>query len=130
MSKRLPHERWSQSMLNNLLENQRAHHRKSREPRPVKQDVKNLLKSLKLLSKSKRKRISSLWQQVAREISPAIIDSTEVLSFRNGVLKIAVASSALLFELEHFHKNRIIAKLQSDSQHPIIKLVFELQRHA
>jgi len=56
-----------------------------------------------------RLRLERIWAQA---IGPDHANQTRVAALRRGVLEVEVANSALLQELAHFHKRRLLAELR------------------
>ena len=119
---------WSATQLHSLLEVQRSQHVKQFMFTPFKQSLKLVVKNLRLQSKNKRGQISAAWGQIQDKIGLPILKDTEIISFRSGILKVAVPGQSQLFEVEHFHKDEIIQKLREYSNYTIVKITFELKR--
>ncbi|MCD4656867.1 MAG: DUF721 domain-containing protein [Planctomycetes bacterium] len=62
------------------------------------------------------------------EINPALARNTEILSFRSGVLKIAIKSSTMFFEIQHFQKDIFLQKIREQSKYPVLEIIFKLEK--
>lgn len=58
-----------------------------------------------------RQQLQAIWAGIAGE---SIAAATRVQGVRNGVLVVGVSSSALLQELESFHRSSLTARLKQD----------------
>lgn len=56
-----------------------------------------------------RLHLERAWEE---SIDPQFAGQTRVLGLRRGVLEVEVANSALLQELAHFHKRRLLERLR------------------
>ncbi|MEZ5943445.1 MAG: DUF721 domain-containing protein [Planctomycetaceae bacterium] len=66
-----------------------------------------------------------MWEQVA---GPALAKQTRVRNLRNGVLEIAVRSSALLSQLVSFQQDELLSRIQQDfAKFKVRSLKFKLQ---
>jgi len=67
-------------------------------------------------------RVLAAWEKT---VGPAVAGHTRPLSFHQGVLTVAVDSSAWLFQIERFQKEAIRKKLNRDlGGGPVAKIVF------
>lgn len=70
--------------------------------------------------------LTGIWEQVAPQWS----GRTRVLGVKRGVLRIAVGSAPLRSELQSFHRQKLLAALQTAAPHLALKDVkFVLQRN-
>jgi len=65
-------------------------------------------------------RVVSIWETT---VGDALAGHTEPVSFREGVLSVAVDSSAWLFQLERFHKKLVRDKLNKELGRPLVKKI-------
>lgn len=73
--------------------------------------------------RSERVRLEQTWAEVA---GPAVAAGTRLGSLRRGVLEILVGSAAMLQELAHFQKRRLLAELKARVPTPISDLRFRI----
>ena len=120
---------WSDDRLQGFLENQRSQHRLTpAEFRPIGANLKSVVKKIKITSKTKTKQIEAAWKTVFAEINPSLARNSEIISFRSGVLNIAIKSSTLFFEIQHFQKDFIIQKLREICSYPVLDVKFTLMK--
>lgn len=73
--------------------------------------------------RSERVRLEQAWAEVA---GPAVATGTRLGSLRRGVLEILVGSAAMLQELAHFQKRRLLTELKARVPTPISELRFRI----
>ncbi len=129
MQNDFPQKNWSDARLSDFLEHQRNQHKlMPREFKPVGENLKHVVKKIKITSKTKTHHIDAVWQSIIEEINPSLARNTEILSFRSGVLKIAIKSSTMFFEIQHFQKDIFLQKIREQSKYPVLEIVFKLEK--
>ena len=129
MQNEFPQKSWSDARLSDFLEHQRNQHRlMPREFKPVGENLNKVVKNIKITSKTKTRHIDAVWQSVIEEINPTLVRNTEIISFRSGVLKIAIKSSTMFFEVQHFQKDVFLQKIRDRSKYPVLEIVFKLEK--
>ena len=129
MHEEFPPKFWSDARLNDFLEHQRNQHRLTpREFQPIGENMKFVVKKIKITSKTKTRQINAAWQTVLEEVNPSLARNSEIISFRSGVLNIGIKSSTLLFELQHFQKEFMLQKLRKICKYPVLEIKFKLEK--
>jgi len=81
----------------------------SKSPRRLGDLVSELFARRIIRGPVEGEQLTLAWQEVA---DPAWLHATRVLALRNDVLIVEVSSSAILFELNTFHKKQLLANLK------------------
>ena len=98
--------------------------RAARGPQRLSDTLSELV-ALKGLAKSgAAEQLSQAWQKVAGE---RIASETRVVAVKNRSLEIEVASAALMYELDSFHKPGLLVTLQQQPGLEINRLKFRLK---
>ena len=129
MNDNQPSKYWSDEQLSGILQNQRSQHRLTPgEFRPIGENIKSIAKKIKITSKSKTQQIEAAWKTVFTEINPSLARNSEIVSFRSGVLHVAIKSSTIFFELQHFHTENILKRLREVCKYPVLELKLSLKK--
>jgi predicted nucleic acid-binding Zn ribbon protein len=83
--------------------------RKDRGPEPLSEILSRLFAARGWGRRQGRLHLERAWAESA---GPALAEQTRVAGHRRGVLEVEVNSSALLQELAHFHKRRLLEELR------------------
>ncbi len=104
----------------------RSGERSSTEPSPIGDVLSDLFRLRGYGQVGAHRQLADLWREVAGEM---IASRTRVVGVQHGVLQVGVENSALLQELEAFHKTSLLERLSSQqSQPPIRDVRFRLSR--
>lgn len=85
--------------------------RRTDEPQPLGSVLSQLFALRGYGRPQAGRQLQDVWREVA---GGAIAEQTRVHNIRNGVLQVTVASSALLQELEGFHKWSLLERLAAE----------------
>ena len=129
MQNEFPQKNWSDARLSDFLEHQRNQHKlMPKEFKPVGENLKYVVKKIKVTSKTKTHHINAVWQSVIESLSPSLARKSKIISFRSGVLKIGIKSSTMFFEIQHFQKDIFLQKMREQSKYPVMEIVFKLEK--
>jgi predicted nucleic acid-binding Zn ribbon protein len=80
-----------------------------REPRPLKEVMPELLRSMGVRPANKLKSVKEAWQAAGGSLS----SRARVASLKSGVLTLAVESPTVRFEIESVRQGELLASLQA-----------------
>jgi len=83
---------------------------KERGPQRLGRVLADYLRRAGLHEVEEARELASAWRA---SVSPKVLEGTRLVRVRNGVVHVAVNSSALLFELTGFRREEILTRLRS-----------------
>jgi hypothetical protein len=100
-----------------------GHRPRKERPRPIGDLLTRYLEAAGLQEVERARRMVDSWRAV---VSPSVFRSTRLLRVRDGVVHVGVGSSALLYELEGFKREEILAGLREQNIGYVRSVKFKL----
>lgn len=92
-------------------------------PRPIGELITSYLQAAGLEEVERARRMVDSWRAA---VNPGVFENTRLLRVRDGVIHVGVGSSALLYELEGFRREEILARLREQAVGYVRDVKFKL----